>query len=365
MLLTFVPHADTIRLKGNDMKKQNLINLVKYYVEKNDTAFRNEVAEIARDFNSSGEFDISDYLMNLISTTNFYAPQNNYQTLRFLKKINNENKALLLPDAIKEDVLGLVRSANSAIKVSTVIFHGAPGTGKTETAIQVARLLNRNILSVQIAELIDSRLGQTSKNIVDLFDEINHLASHKVVILFDELDALVLNRINNNDLREMGRVTSIFLKELDSISKDILIIATTNLIGAFDKALLRRFDAKISFDRYSREDLVEIATSILQSYIKKVDNSKLDVRLFKKILNNLKTIPYPGEVLQLIKISLAFADESNEYDYLRRFYLELYDNKIPDIKILTGQGYTTREIEILTHIPKSSVSRKLRGNDNE
>lgn len=191
---------------------------------------------------------------------------------------------MLLPDAIKEDVLGLVRSANSAIKVSTVIFHGAPGTGKTETAIQVARLLNRDILSVQIAELIDSRLGQTSKNIVDLFDEINHLASHKVVILFDELDALVLNRINNNDLREMGRVTSIFLKELDSISKDILIIATTNLIGAFDKALLRRFDAKISFDRYSREDLVEIATSILQSYIKKVDNSKLDVRLFKKYL---------------------------------------------------------------------------------
>lgn len=347
------------------MKKQNLINLVKYYVDKNDTAFRNEVADIAREFNANGESEVGDYLMNLISTTNFYAPQNNYQSLHFLKKVFNENKSLLLPDVITEDILGLVRSINSAIKVSSVIFYGAPGTGKTETAYQVARLLNRDILSVRMEELIDSHLGQTSKNIIDLFDEISHLASQKVVILFDELDSLVLNRINNNDLREMGRVTSTFLKELDSISKDILIIATTNLIESFDKALLRRFDAKISFNRYTKSDLIDISASILQSYIKKVNTSKVDIRLFKKILNNLEVIPYPGEMQQLIKISLAFADEANEYDYLRRFYLELHNNRIPDIKALTEQGYTTREIEIITHIPKSSVSRKLKGDNNE
>ena len=213
--------------------------------------------------------------------------------------------------------------------------------------------------------LIDSHLGQTSKNIVDLFDEINHLSSQKVVVLFDELDALVLNRINTNDLREMGRVTSTFLKELDAVSKEVLIIATTNLIDAFDKALLRRFDAKISFNRYTRTDLMDIAVSILQSYIKKVNTSKVDIRLFKKIISNLENIPYPGEMVQLIKISLAFADESNEYDYLRRFYLELHGNQKPTISELTMQGYTTREIEIITHIPKSSVSRKLKGDKDE
>ena len=347
------------------MKKQNLINLVKYYVDRNDTAFRSEVAEIARDFIANGEPEIGDYLMNLISTTNFYAPQNNYQTLHFLKKSNIENKPLILPDVISEDVIGLVRSINGAIKVSTVIFYGAPGTGKTETAHQVARLLNRDILSVRMEELIDSHLGQTSKNIVDLFDEINHLASQKVVVLFDELDALVMNRINNNDLREMGRVTSTFIKELDAISKEVLVIATTNLIDSFDKALLRRFDAKISFNRYTKADLLDISVSLLQAYIKKVNTSKADTRLFKKILNNLENIPYPGEMLQLIKISLAFADESNEYDYLRRLYLELHNNQTPDINELTAQGYTTREIEIITHIPKSSVSRRLRGKKDE
>ena len=347
------------------MKKQNIINLVKYYVDKNDTAFRNEVADIAHDFIINGEGDIGDYLMNLISTTNFYAPQNNYQDLHFLTKSFIDNKALILPDVISEDVIGLVRSINGSIKVSTVIFYGAPGTGKTETAHQVARLLNRDLLSVRMESLIDSHLGQTSKNIVDLFDEINHLSSQKVVVLFDELDALVLNRINSNDLREMGRVTSTFIKELDSISKDVLVIATTNLIDSFDKALLRRFDAKISFNRYTKADLIDISVSILQSYIKKVSTSKVDIRLFKKILNNMENVPYPGEMVQLIKISLAFADESNEYDYLRRFYLELHGNQKPNINELTEQGYTTREIEIITHIPKSSVSRRLKGNKDE
>ena len=50
------------------MKKQNIINLVKYYVEKNDSAFRNEVLEIANDFHNNGDVEICAYLMDLIST---------------------------------------------------------------------------------------------------------------------------------------------------------------------------------------------------------------------------------------------------------------------------------------------------------
>lgn len=347
------------------MKKQNILNLVKFYVEKNDSAFRNEVSEIAQDFNSSGESDIGEYLMDLISTTNFYTPQNNYKNLNFLKKDIFSNKPLFLPDLIKEDILGIVRSVNSKISVSKVLFYGAPGSGKTESAHQIARLLNRDLLSVNIESLIDSHLGQTSKNIVALFEEINHLSSQKVVILFDELDSLVMNRLDNNDLREMGRVTSTFFKELDALPENILVIATTNLKESIDKALIRRFDAKVSFDRYTKADLIEVSLSILQSFIKKSKSSKADARLFVKILQNAKNIPYPGEMIQLIKISIAFADESNEYDYLRRFYLEINNGKVPNIQTLTNEGFTTREIGIITRIPKSSVSRKLKGGSNE
>ena len=49
------------------MKKQNIINLVKYYVEKNDSAFRNEVLEIANDFHNNGDVEICSYLMDLMN----------------------------------------------------------------------------------------------------------------------------------------------------------------------------------------------------------------------------------------------------------------------------------------------------------
>ena len=77
-------------------------------------------------------------------------------------------------------------------------------------------------------------------------------------------------------------------------------------------------------------------------------------------MKNCENIPYPGDLVQLIKISLAFSDDNSEYDYLRRFYNELNNNKQLDIKDLREKGFTTREIEILTGIPKSSVSRKLK-----
>ena len=344
------------------MKKQNIINLIKYHVEKNDDAFRTEVVEIAKYFDSAGEVAISEYLMDLISTTNYYIPQSSYKNLQYLKKTVHSNKPLLLPDALTNDILGIVRAIDKKIGINKILFSGAPGTGKTESVYQIARLLNRDVLTVDFEELIDSRLGQTAKNISELFDEIGRLQSQNIVILFDEIDSIVLDRINRNDLREMGRVTSTFLRELDKLSEDVVIIATTNLIDSFDKALTRRFDSIISFNRYEREDLISIADTLLVNYIKKSENSKQDIRLFHKILKSVEIIPYPGELVQIIKTSVAFADPSNEFDYLRKIYL-FFNKNLNDISIqsLQEQGYTTREIEILTKIPKSSVSRKLKG----
>ena len=127
--------------------------------------------------------------------------------------------------------------------------------------------MNRDLLVVRTEDLIDSHLGQTSKNIVKLFDEIRHLYSTNVVVLFNQLDALVLNRSCSNDLRKMERVTSNFLKEFEDIPERILVIATTNMIDSFDKALIRRFDAKISFNRYNKEDLIKISCELLKYFI--------------------------------------------------------------------------------------------------
>ena len=344
------------------MKKQNIINLVKYHAEQNNAAFVSEVAEIAREFDANGDYEVAQYLMDLISNANVYIPQASYRNLQFLEKLEYSSNPLMLPTVIEEDVIGIARAIKNKAGMSKFLFYGAPGTGKTESAFQIARLLERDILSVPLEQLIDSRLGETSKNVTRLFDEINHLMYSKVIVIFDELDALVLNRSSANDLREMSRVTSTFLRELDTLSDQIVVIATTNLFKSLDKALSRRFDAIVSFDRYSKEDLIEIADAMLISGIKKAVNSSQDMRLFNKILNRLPEIPYPGDMKQIIKTSIAFSDETSKYDYLRKVYLALNGNpKNVDIQNLSEQGFTTREIEILARIPKSSVSRKLKG----
>ena len=344
------------------MKKQNIINLVKYHTEQNNAAFVSEVSEIAREFDANGDYEVAQYLMDLVSNANVYIPQANYRNLQFLEKLEYSSNPLMLPNIIEEDVIGIARAIKNKTGMSKFLFHGAPGTGKTESAFQIARLLERDILSGHLEQLIDSRLGETSKNVTRLFDEINHLMYGKAIVIFDELDALVLNRSSANDLREMSRVTSTFLRELDTLSDQIVVIATTNLFESFDKALLRRFDAIVSFDRYSKEDLIEIADAMLTSNIKKAVNSSQDLRLFHKILNKLPEIPYPGDMKQIIKTSIAFSDETSKYDYLRKIYLALNGNpQTVDIQNLSEQGFTTREIEILARIPKSSVSRKLKG----
>ncbi len=343
------------------MKKQNIINLVRYHTEKNDEAFAAEVAEIAKDFDASGDEIIAQYLMELISSANFYVPQSNYKNLRFLRKVEYSSKQLLLPNIIEEDIMGITRAISNRTGLSKFLFYGAPGSGKTETAFQIARILNRDILTVPFEQLIDSRLGETAKNVSQLFDEINHLPFSKVLVLLDEIDALVMDRVNRNDIREMGRVTSVFLKGLDSLNENVILIATTNLIDSLDKALVRRFDATISFDRYSKQDLIEIADSLLTITLKKSPSSRQNLRVFNKILDNMDVIPFPGDLKQIIKTAVAFSDESNEYDYLRRIYLALNGNpERVDIQSLRKSGYTTREIEILSRIPRSSVSRKLK-----
>ena len=359
--LNFVPIYGMIFLEVKVMKKQNLLNLVKYHVEKKEDAFMSEVATIARAFDAEGDEEIAQYLMDLISTADFYVPQASYKNLNYLRKVSYSSNPLILPDVIEQDIIGITKAINNKVGLSKFLFYGKPGTGKTESAYQIARILSRDILSVDFEQLIDSRLGETAKNVVKLFDEINHLQYKKIIIVFDEIDALVLDRINSNDLREMGRVTSVFLRELEALNENIVLIATTNLFDKFDKAIIRRFDATVSFDRYSKEDLIEIADAMLTASLKKASNSKKDIKLFNKILNNLSEIPYPGDLKQIIKTAVAFSDETNEFDYLRKIYLAL--NPITgevQLQKLSDEGYTVREIEILTRVPKSSVSRKLR-----
>lgn len=342
------------------MKKKNVINLIRYYSEHNDVAFRDEAYEIANDFMSSGDRELAEYIMALLSNANTFVPQLGEDDNSFVHKIDYSSEPLPLPETIKNDILGIINAIGQNAGINKYLFYGAPGTGKTETVKQVARILSRDLYIVDFDNLIDSKLGQTAKNISNLFSQLNSVVHpEKMVILFDEIDSIALDRTNSNDLREMGRATSAVLKGMDSLSEQIVMIATTNLYDSFDKALIRRFDACIDFNRYSRQDLHDIAEIVLGYFLSKFKYAGRNLRLFNKILDEMDNIPYPGELKNLIKTSIAFSKPNNEFDYLKRLYGTVTNNTNPNVKELQKKGYTVREIEILSGISKSQVARLL------
>jgi SpoVK/Ycf46/Vps4 family AAA+-type ATPase len=348
------------------MKKKNVINLIKYYSEENDAGFRNEAYEIARDFGASGDDQLAEYIVALMSNANTFVPQIDESQMSFFEKINSSNEPLPLPEPIEQDIIGIVHAIGRNSGIHKFLFQGAPGTGKTESAKQVARILDRELYAVNFAAVIDSKLGQTQKNISALFKELSSLHSpERIIILFDEIDALALDRTNSNDLREMGRATSSLLRELDRLDERIVLIATTNLFQYFDKALTRRFDFIIDFNRYTQEDLLEIAEKLLNTFLHKFKCSGRNVRLFRKIISLMNPIPYPGDLKNMIRTSIAFSDPSNEFDYLRRLYAEITGRHEMDLKSLQESGFTVREIELLTGISKSQVARELKEVENE
>ena len=161
----------------------------------------------------------------------------------------------------------------------------------------------------------------------------------------------------------MGRATTAILKGMDTLRDGIVLIATTNLFSAFDKALIRRFDAVINFNRYSQEDLLVIAESMMSTILNDSKHSGKNVRLFKKIVALGSPIPYPGELKNILKSAVAFSSLTDKFDYLRRlfsiFYKPVENTTLKELKEL---GFTLREIEILTGISKSQTARELKEN---
>ncbi|CAH1420486.1 unnamed protein product [Lactuca virosa] len=131
-------------------------------------------------------------------------------------------------------------------KRSGVLLYGPPGTGKTLLAKAVATECSLNFLSVKGPELINMYIGESEKNVRDIFQKAR--AARPCVIFFDELDSLAPARGASGDSGGvMDRVVSQMLAEIDGLndsSQDLFIIGASNRPDLIDAALLRpgRFD---------------------------------------------------------------------------------------------------------------------------
>ncbi len=135
----------------------------------------------------------------------------------------------------------------------TCLFHGGPGTGKTETVYQLARLTGRSIMTIDVPSIKSKWVGDSEKNIKALFDRYRSLvqrAEKAPILLFNEADAIIGIRkagAENAVDKMENTIQNIILQEMETL--DGIMIATTNLTENLDSAFERRFLYKIRFDK--------------------------------------------------------------------------------------------------------------------
>lgn len=152
-----------------------------------------------------------------------------------------------------------------------LMFHGASGSGKTETVYQLAKRTNRPLYHVDIGSIISPWIGGTENNVALIFEKYEKLCSRArkhgeniPILLFNEADALFGSRLENP--RQGCEVSENHIQSilLDCLEKQTgILIVTTNLAGNFDKAFERRFLFKLKFEKPN----LEIKTKIWKNKI--------------------------------------------------------------------------------------------------
>jgi hypothetical protein len=175
----------------------------------------------------------------------FYNKKESEAIQKLICLLSEENYRKILERLDKKDMR----------KGFTCLFTGEPGTGKTETAYQIARQTGRGIMAVDITETKSMWFGESEEKIKEIFDTYRDAVNNSEIapiLLFNEADGVIGKRLKLNsssravDQAQNG-VQNIILQEMENLSG--ILIATTNLAQNMDSAFERRFLYKITFDK--------------------------------------------------------------------------------------------------------------------
>jgi hypothetical protein len=192
----------------------------------------------------------SDKVDKKLTPHTTFAPKQLYYAPHVQSQIDRLAE-LLQPEQFKHVTERL--SENGMRKGFACLFYGSPGTGKTETVNQLARLTGRDVLMVDVSQIKSCWVGESEKHIKDLFDRYRSLVkSRKVapILLFNEADGILGVRHEGAERavdKMENSIQNIILQEMETLEG--IMIATTNLTSNLDKAFERRFIYKIEFER--------------------------------------------------------------------------------------------------------------------
>lgn len=135
----------------------------------------------------------------------------------------------------------------------SLLFAGPPGTGKTMAAQVLARELNLELYKVDLSGVLSKYIGETQKNLREIFDEVKKSRS---ILFFDEADVLFGKRVDVSDARDISAnaQTAYLLQKMEEY--DGITILATNLMQNFDDAYKRRMKYIIRFTFPQKEQRV-------------------------------------------------------------------------------------------------------------
>ncbi|WP_347049815.1 AAA family ATPase [Flavobacterium olei] len=176
---------------------------------------------------------------------------------------SDENKTALLQIIKEHRYLEELKKYNLKVD-NKILLHGSSGCGKTTTAKAIANTLDKKIIIINLSTIIDSRIGETSKNLKAIFDKA---IREKAVLFLDEFDQIGKSRDSDDkDVGEMRRLVNTIIQLFDYFPSDSLLICATNHYKIIDSALLRRFQLRLKYEMPLKKQLALYYDKILSTF---------------------------------------------------------------------------------------------------
>lgn len=257
------------------MKADILKLLLQSHAEGDESSFRKAALQLAAAESTSGHVRVAEEIRAIIAkmpatsarkvgpVVDIAAPRGELADLLEGGHRDERLRDIVLRPDVRELLLRVISENRSRGRLERfgvsprrrLLFHGAPGCGKTLAAAVLAGEMGLPLMTVRFDALFSRFLGATAIQLRAIFAEMPRRPG---VYLFDEFDSVAKARGDSQDVGEMNRVVTAFLQLVDADVSGSILVAATNHVELLDRAVFRRFDVIVPFDKPTREQLVDL-----------------------------------------------------------------------------------------------------------
>lgn len=252
-----------------------------------------------------------------------------YDSLQDVLTIYNKRRLIF-------DEWGLSSTHKQQDKIG-INLYGAPGTGKTMVAHAIAKQLGRKLLIVDYSQIESKYVGETSKNIVSMFE---YAKATNSIIFFDEADALLSKRVTN-----MSNSTDVSVNQTRSVllvminDFDDMILFATNFIKNYDPAFMRRITAHVKFDLPDEASRIKL----WNLYIPDALPTNIDIVEISKKYCNISGADISNAVLNASLRAARIGSPFVEHEFFEDAIKKILDSKDANDDVIITRSTVSEE----------------------